>query len=214
MPYTPPTGNAADFDFTVGGYTPPTGNTTNFDFGALPPAPAPFVQSEVSAPPRRARFHHQTDEAAQYSPLFTAEGIIELPLSAGRESDQKRLAKPHATYAHENFRHESPTLLLPVNDHADVSKELGYAVLAPPDAAASTKYQAYALLDPPNAAASPKYLGYVILQPNPFQPQPGGEQRYLKRVSHPKLNDEEVYNFNPNLFISIPRGRTIVCIMQ
>ena len=38
MPYTPPLGNATNFDFTgIGGYTPPLGNVTNFDFGVIPP---------------------------------------------------------------------------------------------------------------------------------------------------------------------------------
>lgn len=33
MPFSPPAGNAANFNFTTAGYAPPAGNVANFDFG-------------------------------------------------------------------------------------------------------------------------------------------------------------------------------------
>lgn len=39
MPYSPPSGNAADFNFTSSTYSPPTGNAVPFPFGGSPPPP-------------------------------------------------------------------------------------------------------------------------------------------------------------------------------
>jgi hypothetical protein len=40
VPYSPPAGNAANFNFSGGGYSPPLGSAANFPFGATPTPPS------------------------------------------------------------------------------------------------------------------------------------------------------------------------------
>ncbi len=52
--YTPPSGNAVDFNFEKGGYVPPAGNAVNFNFGEQPPVRSLRLGPESANQPREA----------------------------------------------------------------------------------------------------------------------------------------------------------------
>jgi hypothetical protein len=73
MPYTPPTGNAVNFNFT-GSYSAPAGNAVIFNFGgSIPPPPPGTLQKPTGL---RQAYLHEDDwyfiATRRFAPVTTA----------------------------------------------------------------------------------------------------------------------------------------------
>ena len=72
MPYSPPAGNAALFNFTTGAYAPPAGAAVTFNFGGGGPPPPPPPQPQLPTALRQARQHEDDwffSRSSRFAPI-------------------------------------------------------------------------------------------------------------------------------------------------